>query len=168
MTPEDERGASPATRLVGGASPLRVADGAHRPDETGKTAQMRARTISANLGIMEDSTLKSPATTGTPAPARTIQAKIVRALASLSVVAVSVIGSLGVVSLETACSSVCSSDEEAACTNTFQACIAQAASSADLNKCQSCADAYCKCFDDCGSTCDRDRVSGTCAGGGGG
>jgi hypothetical protein len=73
-----------------------------------------------------------------------------------------VVGSLGVVVVETGCSGVCSSEEEESCTSTFTGCIERAAQTANPADCQACADNYCKCFDDCGSTCDRGRVAGRC------
>jgi hypothetical protein len=72
------------------------------------------------------------------------------------------VGSLGVVAVETGCSGTCSSSEEEACTNTFTTCIQRASETAKPEDCQACADNYCKCFDDCGSTCERDRVAGRC------
>lgn len=65
--------------------------------------------------------------------------------------------------LTTACASVCTDDEEQACTDTYNACISAAAAAADLTACQKCVDDYCGCFDDCGTDCNADSLSNTCA-----
>lgn len=64
---------------------------------------------------------------------------------------------------QTACSSkVCTSSEESACTNTYSTCITNAAQTASKDDCQKCVDAYCKCYDSCGNTCDKSKLAGAC------
>ena len=89
----------------------------------------------------------------------------VRHLVSVAAVASVVLGSLGIVATtQTACSSkTCSTSEEKACTDAYTTCTNEAAAAADKSKCQQCIDTYCSCYDSCGNTCDRDKVSGSCA-----
>jgi hypothetical protein len=84
--------------------------------------------------------------------------------ASVSLVVAVVIGSLGVITTETACSAnTCSSAEESSCTNAYTSCVNEAAATADKAKCNSCIDTYCSCYDSCGNSCDRDKVAGSCS-----
>jgi hypothetical protein len=88
--------------------------------------------------------------------------KLARVFASFSFVCAVVVGSLGVVSVEAACSSACSESEDKACSDTYSTCIQEAATAADLGKCQSCVDSYCSCYDKCGNTCEKDKLSTSC------
>jgi hypothetical protein len=90
---------------------------------------------------------------------------LAKPLAALSILA-AIVGSLGVTSLQAGCASTCSDSETAACNNTFTACITAAAAAGGAG-CQKCADDYCACYDKCGSTCDKGKVSGSCSAGGG-
>jgi len=87
-----------------------------------------------------------------------------RSLASFGVVVSFVVGSLGVVTVETGCSGTCSEEEARTCDDNFNRCTTAASTRNDLVACQKCADDYCACYDDCGSTCDRSRFEGVCGG----
>jgi hypothetical protein len=64
---------------------------------------------------------------------------------------------------ETACSSkTCSSSEESACTNAYTDCTNKAAAAADKAACQKCVDDYCSCYDKCGNSCDKNKLSSAC------
>jgi hypothetical protein len=86
-------------------------------------------------------------------------------LAALSVLA-ALVGSLGVTTLQTGCSSTCSASESKACDDTFISCTTASAAAGGTG-CQKCADDYCSCYDSCGSTCDKNKFAGTCTAGGG-
>jgi hypothetical protein len=88
--------------------------------------------------------------------------RVASCLASFAFVAFTLVGSLGVVTVETGCKSTCTDSESTACTNAYSGCISEASVTADTAKCQQCADDYCACFDKCGSTCDKSNVSGKC------
>lgn len=96
---------------------------------------------------------------------RSLAQLVKKPLAAVSVV-VAIVGSLGVSGLQTACSSVCSDSESKACDDTFISCTTAAAAAGGTG-CQKCADDYCACYDKCGSTCDKNKYAGTCAGTGG-
>jgi hypothetical protein len=88
-----------------------------------------------------------------------------KTLASLSLVAIAIVGSLGVVTTQSACAAkTCTTSEESACTNSYTTCVNEAAASADKGKCQQCVETYCSCYDSCGNSCDRDKLTGSCAG----
>jgi hypothetical protein len=87
-----------------------------------------------------------------------------RKLASCGLVLSLVVDSLGVVGTETGCSGSCSEDEARKCDETFNRCTTAASTRNDLGACRTCADQYCECYDDCGSTCDRSRFQGVCNG----
>jgi hypothetical protein len=83
---------------------------------------------------------------------------------SVGLVSVFVVGSLGgvVVTTQTGCSGTCSTDESNACTTKFTDCTNAAAAAANKADCQACATSYCKCYDDCGSSCTPSEHQGTC------
>lgn len=54
---------------------------------------------------------------------------------------------------------VCTAEEESACTTTYTACVNTAAAAGDANGGQRCGDDYCRCYDACGSTCDRSKLA---------
>jgi hypothetical protein len=54
--------------------------------------------------------------------------------------------------------SVCSADEENACTTTYTNCTTAAALAVDEAAGKKCGDDYCSCYDACGSTCDRSKL----------
>lgn len=63
--------------------------------------------------------------------------------------------------LLTGCSGgVCTAEEENACTTTYNKCVETTSSAGDAAGAQKCADDYCKCYDACGTTCDRSRIGG--------
>jgi hypothetical protein len=87
-----------------------------------------------------------------------------RALGSFGIVVSLVLGSLGTLATETGCSGSCSDDEAKKCDESFNRCTTAANTRNDLGACRKCADDYCECYDDCGSSCDRSRFQGVCNG----
>ena len=84
---------------------------------------------------------------------------------SLPILALVVVSVFGVTATQAACSSTaktCSSSEESSCTNTYSTCISAAAAAADKAACQKCVDDYCNCYDKCGNSCDKSKLSGQC------
>lgn len=95
----------------------------------------------------------------------TLSILIKKPLAAAAVL-LATVGSLGVSTLQTGCSSVCSDSEAKACDDAFITCTTASAAAGGAG-CQKCADDYCGCYDKCGSTCDKDKFAGACAGTGG-
>ena len=85
---------------------------------------------------------------------------------SLPVIALALASVFGVTSTQVACSSTpktCSQSEDQACTDTYTTCISAASAAADKPACQKCIETYCSCYDKCGNSCDRQRLSGQCS-----
>lgn len=83
--------------------------------------------------------------------------RFVRAVGALALAGLSL---SAVVIHESGCSSkVCSTSEESSCTTTYTTCITAAAMAGDMAACTKCVDDYCACYDACGNTCDRTKLS---------
>ncbi len=76
--------------------------------------------------------------------------------------AILAVGTLGT---QAACGSskTCSASESTACDNTFTACVNTAAATMDKTACNKCVDEDCTCYTNCGSTCDKSKLSSSCA-----
>ncbi len=89
--------------------------------------------------------------------------KCARALIVPTLLAVVVaVGTLGT---QTGCGGdkTCSASESTACDNTFSACVNTAAGAMDKTACNKCVDDDCSCYTKCGSTCDKSKLSSSCA-----
>ncbi|HNS99985.1 MAG TPA: hypothetical protein PKL73_23705 [Polyangiaceae bacterium] len=54
---------------------------------------------------------------------------------------------------------VCTADEETACTTAYTTCSSEAAANADMQACNQCIEDYCKCYSNCGNTCDKSKLT---------
>lgn len=89
----------------------------------------------------------------------------VRARALMVPALLGAILAVGTLGTQAACASskTCSASESTACDNTFTACVNTAASTMDKTACNKCVDDDCTCYTNCGSTCDKAKLSSSCA-----